>query len=101
METVSNSALARMESKASNLDYRNKMALLSEMDQALQRARKYSAIVDQVLKDSLYKGGPTKEMLDKMTDARDNWSIEMAKHRKAYKLYHNIPDRDNTASSTP
>ena len=101
METVSNSELARLETGACNLDYKHKLALLKEMDEALQHARGYSVIVDKVLKEVLYKGSPTKEMLDKLTEARNAWSVEMARHRRAYKRYHNIPDADKNAPSTP
>jgi hypothetical protein len=69
------------------------VALLWEMDDAMQQAKQYSMAIDEMLKDALYKGGPSKEMIDKMTEIRSKWSAEMARHRKAYKLYHNIPEQ--------
>ena len=52
-----------------------------EMIHLPNREKKMKEVLEQ---------GSSKELMDRITHAQQRWSEEMARHRQAYKVYHNL-----------
>jgi hypothetical protein len=68
----------------------NKIALLKEMDEALEKANHCSETLEKLLKQAKEVGRPEPELVDKISATNKQCDEEMQRYVSAYRNYYNI-----------
>ena len=69
----------------------NKVNLLREMDEALEKANQCSEMLERLLKEAKEVGRPEPELIDKISTTNKQCDEEMQRYVNAYRSYYNIP----------
>jgi hypothetical protein len=68
----------------------NKVNLLKEMDEALERANLCSEALEKLLKQAKDVGRPEPELVEKISATNKRCDEEMQRYVNAYRSYYNI-----------